>query len=90
MDGFIVFMALVGGLGTFEDAILGAVIFFLIEASFGLAGVRYLVGLGATALMFSLLLPRGLWGEIETRFHLNLLPIRYRLRVTAPAGGRKK
>ena len=43
-------------------------IFFLIETWFGGAGVWYLVGLGATALLFSLLLPRGLWGAIEARF----------------------
>ena len=32
---YMVFMALVGGLGSFEGAILGAVIFFAIEALFG-------------------------------------------------------
>ena len=35
---YMIFMALVGGLGTFEGAILGAVVFFAIEAWFGDAG----------------------------------------------------
>ena len=65
---YMIFMVLVGGIGRFEGAILGAIIFFLIETWFGGAGVWYLVGLGATALVFSLLLPRGLWGAIEARF----------------------
>ncbi len=43
---YMIFMALVGGLGTFEGAILGAIVFFSIEAWFGSAGVWYLVGLG--------------------------------------------
>ena len=80
---YMIFMVLVGGLGTFEGAILGAVIFFAIEAWFGAAGVWYLVGLGATALGFALFLPRGLWGLIEARGGLGLLPVGYRLRLPA-------
>jgi branched-chain amino acid transport system permease protein len=76
---YMIFMALVGGLGTFEGALLGAVVFFGIEAWFGDRGVWYLVGLGATALVFALALPRGLWGWLEDRTSLRLLPIGYRL-----------
>ena len=76
---YMIFMALVGGLGTFEGAILGAVVFFAIEAWFGAAGVWYLVGLGATALVFALALPRGFWGWVEDHSALRLLPIGYRL-----------
>ncbi len=76
---YMIFMALVGGLGTFEGAILGAVVFFAIEAWFGGAGVWYLVGLGATALVFALALPRGVWGWVEDRTALRLLPIGYRI-----------
>jgi branched-chain amino acid transport system permease protein len=78
---YMIFMVLVGGLGTFEGAILGAVIFFAIEAAFGATGVWYLVGLGATALVFALFLPRGIWGFLEDRFGLRLLPVGYRLRI---------
>jgi branched-chain amino acid transport system permease protein len=78
---YMIFMVLVGGLGTFEGAILGAVIFFTMEAWFGAAGVWYLVGLGGVALLFSLFLPRGIWGWIERRFDISLLPVGYRLRI---------
>jgi branched-chain amino acid transport system permease protein len=81
---YMIFMALVGGLGAFEGAILGAVIFFAIEALFGAAGVWYLIGLGATALAFALFLPRGLWGWIETRLGIALLPVGYRLYLVPP------
>lgn len=74
---YMIFMVLVGGIGTFEGAILGAVIFFLIETWFGAAGVWYLVGLGAVAVVFSLALPRGLWGEIQRRWNIRLLPVGY-------------
>lgn len=78
---YMIFMVLVGGIGRFEGAILGAVIFFVIETWFGALGVWYLIGLGLVALLFSLLLPRGLWGEIETRFGISLMPVGYRLEI---------
>lgn len=80
---YMIFMALVGGLGTFEGPILGAVLFFLIESFFGASGIWYLVGLGAAALVFSLFLPRGVWGALEDRFALHLLPLGYRVRIAA-------
>ncbi|MEP7240675.1 MAG: branched-chain amino acid ABC transporter permease [Devosia sp.] len=83
---YMIFMVLVGGIGTFEGAIIGALIFFAIETWFGAAGVWYLVGLGATALVFSLALPRGIWGEIERRTGLRLLPVGYRLQIKLPGG----
>lgn len=79
---YMIFMVLVGGIGKFEGAILGAIVFFAIETFFGGTGVWYLVGLGATAVLFSLYLPHGLWGEIERRFDLQLLPVGYRLTLS--------
>jgi branched-chain amino acid transport system permease protein len=77
---YMIFMVLVGGIGTFEGAIVGAVIFFLIETWFGAMGVWYLVGLGAVALLCSIFLPRGIWGIVEDRFGIRLLPVGYRLK----------
>jgi branched-chain amino acid transport system permease protein len=82
---YMIFMALVGGLGTFEGPILGAVVFFVLESAFGASGVWYLVGLGATAVVFALYLPRGLWGTLEERFGIRLLPVGYRVTTRRPA-----
>jgi branched-chain amino acid transport system permease protein len=82
---YMIFMALVGGLGTFEGPILGAILFFVIQDQFGNNGVWYLVGVGAAAIVFALLLPRGLWGAAEERFGIQLLPVGYRLRGLKPA-----
>ncbi len=76
---YMIFMTLVGGLGTFEGPLLGAVLFFAIESLFGGQGVWYLVALGAAALGFSLFLPRGIWGELGARFGLSVMPVGYRL-----------
>ena len=79
-----IFMVLVGGLGTFEGPILGAVVLYLLQTYVSTAGVWYFVMLGGIAIGVALLLPRGLWGTVQERFNLQLLPVGYRLRT----GGR--
>jgi branched-chain amino acid transport system permease protein len=76
---YMIFMTLVGGLGTFEGPIVGAIIFFIVETVFGASGVWYLIGLGASALIFSLFFPRGIWGTLTDRFGIALMPVGYRL-----------
>jgi branched-chain amino acid transport system permease protein len=80
-SAYMIFMVLVGGLGTFEGPIIGAVVLYVIQDQFGDRGAWYLVGLGATAIAFALFLPKGIWGTIEERFSLQLLPVGYRLRA---------
>jgi branched-chain amino acid transport system permease protein len=77
---YMIFMALVGGLGTFEGPIIGAIVFFVVQNQWGDQGVWYLVGLGAAAIVFALFAPRGIWGSLEDRTGLRLLPVGYRLR----------
>ena len=76
---YMLFMALVGGLGTFEGPIIGAIVFFVLEDRFGSTGVWYLVGLGVAATLCSLFLPRGLWGTIEDRWGTQLMPVGYKV-----------
>lgn len=77
---YMLFMVLVGGIGTFEGPIIGAVLFFAVETLFGAAGVFYLIGLGLIAVLFALFLPRGIWGTIENRLGIELLPVGFRLK----------
>ncbi|HTU69935.1 MAG TPA: branched-chain amino acid ABC transporter permease [Candidatus Baltobacteraceae bacterium] len=76
---YMIFMTLVGGLGTFEGPIIGAVVFFAVETLLGATGVWYLIALGASALVFSLWFPRGIWGGFSARSGLQLMPLGYRL-----------
>jgi len=76
---YMIFMVLVGGLGTFEGPIVGALIFFGIQYEFANGGTWYLIGLGAVAVFFALVLPRGLWSLVEERAQVQLLPVGYRL-----------
>jgi branched-chain amino acid transport system permease protein len=77
---YMIFMVLVGGLGSFEGPILGALVFFVAQNEFADLGAWYLIGLGLVAIAFALFLPRGLWSLIGDRLPGPLLPIGYRLR----------
>jgi branched-chain amino acid transport system permease protein len=77
---FMIFMVLVGGLGTFEGPVLGALVLFGIQQEFSNDGSWYLVGLGAFAILFTLILPRGIWGAVVERFNIRLVPVGYTLR----------
>ncbi len=85
-SAYMIFMVLVGGLGTFEGPILGAILFFFIQDRFANYGAWYLVGLGVTAIVFALALPRGLWGAIESRFRIRLLPLGHEVRRSGRPG----
>ena len=78
-SAYLIFMVLVGGLGTFEGPIIGAILFFVIQYEFADLGAWYLIGLGLIALAFALFLPRGLWSLINDRLHIRLLPVGYHL-----------
>jgi len=82
---YMIFMVLVGGLGTFEGPIIGAIVLYLIQQWFGNDGVWYLVGLGGAAMAFALLLPRGVWGTLEERTGLRFMPVGYRVQPAASA-----
>lgn len=83
-SAYMIFMVLVGGLGTFEGPIIGALIFFALEWAFSSSGAWYLVGLGMAALVFALFFPRGIWGYLEGRYGIQLFPVGYRLRGIEP------
>jgi branched-chain amino acid transport system permease protein len=68
---FMIFMVVIGGVGTLEGPIVGAVLFFLLREWLAQFGVIYLVVLGAVAIAVTLFVPQGLWGVLSRgRFRL--------------------
>jgi branched-chain amino acid transport system permease protein len=75
-----IFVSMIGGLGTIEGPIIGCVIFFALQQSLQQYGVWYLVIFGSLAVVIALWQPSGLWGAFRDRFHTELLPVGYHLR----------
>lgn len=64
---FMLFMVLVGGLGSFLGPVLGAILLFALQEIFGDLGAWYLAGIGIVAILFALYAPRGIMGLIADR-----------------------
>lgn len=78
---FMLFMVLVGGIGTFIGPILGALLFFALQETFSDFGAWYLAGVGIVAILFALYLPRGLVGLWLDRGRVEPLSMRKRLNI---------
>ncbi len=75
----IIFIVVIGGLGTIEGPIIGAVLFYFLRDAFKGHGVVYLIATGVVAIAVALVLQSGLWGWIRNRSGIDLFPVRRRL-----------
>ncbi len=77
---FMIFMVVIGGVGTLEGPLLGAVLFFLLREWLAQFGAIYLVVLGAVAIAVTLFAPQGLWGVVS-RGRLRLFAVGHTVRL---------
>jgi branched-chain amino acid transport system permease protein len=76
---FVIFIVVIGGIGTIEGPILGTVIYFLMREFLADYGSIYLLFLGALAIGVMLVAPKGLWGYLAGRYGLSLFPVGYKI-----------
>lgn len=79
-SAFMIFMVVIGGIGTIEGPILGAILFFALQQVLEPYGVWYLVVLGVVAIAAALFARRGVWGIVTAGRDLRFLPTGYRVR----------
>jgi branched-chain amino acid transport system permease protein len=77
--GYVIFIVVIGGIGTIEGPILGVIVFFALQRLLADYGSWYLLILGLIGIAVMLFAPRGLWGLIHDRTGVDLFPIRRRL-----------
>lgn len=82
---FVIFIVVIGGIGTIEGPILGVLIFFLLQSLLADFGSWYLMTLGVLAIAIMLVAPRGLWGLLSERTGLHLFPVQRRLVAPKPS-----
>lgn len=84
---FVIFIVVIGGIGTIEGPIIGTLIFFLLRETLADFGTIYLIILGFVAIIVMLKAPQGVWGFVRSRFNLQLFPLEYRIhKVTKKEG----
>lgn len=78
----VIFMVVIGGIGTIEGPFIGVLVFFLLREMLADLGSWYLILLGVVAVAVMLKAPQGIWGSVAERFDLHLFPVRRHLRVS--------
>jgi branched-chain amino acid transport system permease protein len=73
----ILFIVIVGGVGTLEGPIIGTLIYFGLREVFREAGDLFLIFQGATAAIVMLVAPSGIWGLVQARTGFQLFPTRW-------------
>lgn len=76
---FVIFIVVIGGIGTIEGPIIGTIVFFMLRETLADLGTIYLMVLGLVAIVVMLKAPQGVWGFIRHRFDLQLFPLGYRV-----------
>ncbi|RUW63990.1 branched-chain amino acid ABC transporter permease [Mesorhizobium sp. M7A.F.Ca.US.008.03.1.1] len=83
----VIFIVVIGGIGTIEGPILGVLVFFALRSALADYGSWYLMTLGLIAVVVMLFAPKGLWGLIASRNGPHLFPVRRRLTGPKIEGG---
>ncbi|MBL6622693.1 MAG: branched-chain amino acid ABC transporter permease [Alphaproteobacteria bacterium] len=78
---FVIFIVVIGGIGTLEGPIIGTIVFFLLRETLADLGTIYLIVLGIVATIVMLFAPKGLWGAIKHFTGFQLFPLGYRVRL---------
>ncbi len=86
-SAYMVFMAVVGGLGTVEGPIIGAIIFFVLRETTSQYGGWYFIVLGIVAVLVPVWSLGGIYGFIAKRTRFFLFPTQRRLISVRQGGG---
>lgn len=84
---YVIFIVVIGGLGTLEGPIVGVIVFFILQNTLADYGSWYLLLLGLIGITIMLFAPRGLWGLFTDKTGIQLFPLRRRLIGKRDKGG---
>ena len=76
---FVIFIVVIGGIGTIEGPIIGTLLYFLLREWLADLGAFYLMILGVIAITIMLTSPRGLWGLVVKKWDFSIFPVGYRV-----------
>ena len=77
----VIFMVVIGGIGTIEGPIVGTLFYFLLREYLADLGLVYMIILGVLAILVMMVSPKGIWGMIAGRFGVSLFPVGYHVEL---------
>jgi branched-chain amino acid transport system permease protein len=75
----VVFIVVVGGIGTIEGPILGTILYFALRQYLADYGSIYMIVYGGLAIAVMLTMKGGIWGVIQRRTDIRLFPVQRRV-----------
>jgi branched-chain amino acid transport system permease protein len=78
-SAYMIFIVVIGGLGTVEGPIIGAVVFFTLQQKLANDGGWYLIILGTIAVLVAVWLRGGVWGVVSRRLGRDLFTSQRRI-----------
>jgi branched-chain amino acid transport system permease protein len=79
---YVIFIVVIGGIGTIEGPIVGVMIFYLMQTYLAAFGSWYLILLGALAIVTMLFAPKGIWGHFSRSSGVVLFPVQRRALIS--------
>ena len=86
---YIIFIVVIGGVGSFEGPIIGTIVFFLIREYLQDWGVWHFILLGCVSIAMVMIEPRGIWGLLRRVVPGDLIPVSHKPRRSEDAGSRE-
>ncbi len=71
-SALIIFIVIIGGIGTIEGPIIGALIYFILREWLADFGTWYIISLGSIAIIVMIYAPNGIWGLIVNKYKIHL------------------
>jgi branched-chain amino acid transport system permease protein len=77
---YIIFIVVIGGIGSFEGPIIGTIVYFVLRALFADLGVWHMIILGVVSIGVILVEPKGLWQLARRLVPGDLIPVGHKPR----------
>jgi len=75
---FVIFIVVIGGIGSLEGPIIGAIIYFVLREYLGDLGTWYLIALGSISIIVMLIEPKGVWALLRRHVGQDVIPVSHR------------
>jgi branched-chain amino acid transport system permease protein len=81
--GYILFITVIGGVGTIEGPIIGTIIYFVLREMTSKYGEWYFIVLGMLAIIVTVWSPAGIYGFVVRKTNFFVFPLQRKLRLAA-------
>ena len=82
----IIFIVIIGGVGTIEGPIIGAVLYFILLQTTAAYGEWYYIVLGLVAIVVAVVSPQGIYGYIVQKTGFMIFPVQRKVRFKEDVG----